>query len=88
MAEENNPQQAEAPEAAPAADKPETAKAAKPAKAPKADKAYTPRLKQDYEDRIHLAVTLEDDPGRDLGIARQPGHLFFFSPDEVEPLAQ
>jgi large subunit ribosomal protein L5 len=57
MAEENNPQQAEAPEAAPAADKPETAKAAKPAKAPKADKAYTPRLKQDYEDRIVAAMT-------------------------------
>jgi hypothetical protein len=43
---------------------------------------------QDYEDRIHLAVTLEDDPGRDLGRARQPGHLFFFSPDEVEPLME
>jgi len=57
MAEENNPQQAEPAEAAPAADKPETAKAAKPAKAPKADKAYTPRLKQDYEDRIVAAMT-------------------------------
>ena len=40
----------------------------------------------DYEDRIHLAVILEDDPGKDLGALRQPGHRFFFSPEEVEPL--
>src|SRR5205085_3289679 len=26
------------------------------------------------------------DPGRDLGLARQPGHRFFFSLEEVEPL--
>jgi hypothetical protein len=43
-------------------------------------------IDQDYEDRIHLAVTVEDDPGRDLGDAHQPGHRFFFSPEEVEPL--
>ena len=43
-------------------------------------------VEQDYEDRIHLAVVLEDDPGQDLGMMRQPGHRFFFSPDEVEPL--
>jgi hydrogenase maturation protease len=35
-----------------------------------------------------LAVVLEDDPGRDLGVARQPGHRFFYAPDEVEPLAE
>jgi hypothetical protein len=29
---------------------------------------------------------LEDDPGRDLGMLRQPGHRFFFSPEEIEPL--
>ncbi len=38
----------------------------------------------DFENRIHLAVTVEDDPGRDLGVARQIGHRFFFSPDDVE----
>ncbi|MEA2394375.1 MAG: hydrogenase maturation protease, partial [Solirubrobacteraceae bacterium] len=27
-----------------------------------------------------------DDPGRDLGERRQPGHRFFFAPSEVEPL--
>lgn len=38
----------------------------------------------DFEDRIHLAVTVEDDPGRDLGMAKQIGHRFFFSPEDVE----
>jgi hydrogenase maturation protease len=33
-------------------------------------------------------VVVEDDPGRDLGAARQPGHRFFFSPAEVEPLEE
>lgn len=43
-------------------------------------------IEQDYENNIHLAVIVEDDPGRDLGALRQPGHRFFFSPEEVEPL--
>jgi hypothetical protein len=43
-------------------------------------------IEQDLEDNIHVAVTVEDDPGRDLGEARQPGHRFFFSLLEVEPL--
>jgi hypothetical protein len=44
-------------------------------------------IEQDYEDRIYLAVTLEDDPGRDLGEDRSTlGHRFFFSPEEVVPL--
>jgi hypothetical protein len=29
---------------------------------------------------------LDDDPGRDLGLLRQPGHRFFFAPEEVEPM--
>lgn len=44
-------------------------------------------IHEDTEGKIHLAVTLEDDPGQDLGAARQPGHRFFFSPADVEPLA-
>ena len=44
-------------------------------------------IERDLENHIHLAVVLEDDPGRDLGMLRQPGHRFFFSPEEVEPLA-
>jgi hypothetical protein len=43
-------------------------------------------IEQDYEGKIHLAVVLDDDPGRDLGMLRQPGHRFFFSVDEVEPV--
>jgi hypothetical protein len=43
-------------------------------------------IEQDYEGRAHLAVLVDDDPGRDLGALRQPGHRFFFSPEEVEPL--
>jgi len=43
-------------------------------------------IEQDYEGRIHLAVTVDDDPGKDLGMMRRPGHRFFFSPEEVEPL--
>jgi hypothetical protein len=43
-------------------------------------------IEQDYENNIHLAVVLDDDPGKDLGLLRQPGHRFFFSPEEVEPL--
>lgn len=48
--------------------------------------AIVESIEMDFEDQIHLAVVLEDDPGRDLGIARQPGHRFFFSPREIEPL--
>lgn len=43
-------------------------------------------IEQDYENKIHLAVVLESDPGRDLGMMRQPGHRFFFALEEVEPL--
>jgi hypothetical protein len=43
-------------------------------------------IEQDYENKVHFAVVLEDDPGRDMGMLRQPGHRFFFSPEEVEPL--
>lgn len=44
-------------------------------------------IEQDYESRIHLAVVVDDDPGRDLGELRQIGHRFFFSLEEVEPFA-
>jgi hypothetical protein len=45
-------------------------------------------IEQDFENRIHLAVMLDDDPGRDLGASGQPGHRFFFGVDEVELLAK
>jgi hypothetical protein len=44
-------------------------------------------IEQDFEGRAYLAVTVDDDPGRDLGALRQPGHRFFFFPEEVEPFA-
>jgi hypothetical protein len=43
-------------------------------------------IEQDYEGKSHLAVVLDDDPGRDMGLLRQPGHRFFFDPEEVEPV--
>jgi len=43
-------------------------------------------IEEDYESSQHVCVVLEDDPGRDLGMLRQPGHRFFFTPAEVEPL--
>ena len=42
-------------------------------------------IEQDFEERVYLGVILDDDPGRDLGKMRQPGHCFFFGVDEVEP---
>jgi hydrogenase maturation protease len=48
--------------------------------------AFVEGIEQDFEDRVYIAVTLEDDPGRDLGEDRFLGHRFFFSPEEVEPL--
>jgi hydrogenase maturation protease len=43
-------------------------------------------IEQDYEGKCHVCVVLDDDPGRDLGLMRQPGHRFFFDPAEIEPL--
>jgi hypothetical protein len=43
-------------------------------------------VEEDFEGRRYVAVTVDDDPGQDLGRAGQPGHRFFFHPEEVEPL--
>jgi hypothetical protein len=43
-------------------------------------------IEQDYEGKTHLAVVVDDDPGKDMGMLRQPGHRFFFSVAEVEPV--
>jgi hypothetical protein len=40
-------------------------------------------IETDFEDRVHVAVTLPEDPGGDLGLQGFPGHRFFFSLDEV-----
>ena len=44
------------------------------------------KIEQDLEDRILLAVSVEDDPGREMVDLPVLGHRFFFSPEEVEPL--
>ncbi len=44
-------------------------------------------IEEDVDDMVQLALVLEDDPGRELGMARQPGHRFFYGADEVEPLS-
>jgi hypothetical protein len=43
-------------------------------------------IEQDFEDQVYLAVTVDDDPGADLGAQGKPGHRFFYRPEEVEPL--
>jgi hydrogenase maturation protease len=45
-------------------------------------------LEQDYEGNLHVCVVVDEDPGRDIGLMRQPGHRFFFAPIEVEPLGK
>ena len=38
-------------------------------------------LERDLEGRLHVAVTVDEDPGRDMG---EHAHRFFFAPDELE----
>jgi hypothetical protein len=45
-------------------------------------------VERDFEDRVHLSVTVDDDPGADLGVQGWPGHRFFFFLDEVERLGE
>ncbi|MEO3874330.1 hydrogenase maturation protease [Nonomuraea sp. B12E4] len=50
--------------------------------------AIVESVEQDDEGALHVAVTLDEDPGRDLGEARLPGHRFFYSVEEIEPLGE
>ena len=45
-------------------------------------------MEQDYEGKLHVCVVVDDDPGRDIGLMRQPGHRFFFDASEVEPVSR
>jgi hypothetical protein len=47
-------------------------------------RATIERIYIDYDDRVHLAVTVDDDPGQDL--MRETGRYLFFFPHEVQPL--
>jgi hydrogenase maturation protease len=44
-------------------------------------------IEQDYEGKSHVCVVVDQDPGRDMGMLRQPGHRFFFEAEEIEPLS-
>jgi hypothetical protein len=41
-------------------------------------------IEEDFEGQSYVTVTIDDDPGRDLGMTGQPGHRFFFRAEEVE----
>ena len=43
-------------------------------------------FEQDYEGMVQVAIVIDDDPGKDLGLLRQPGHRFFFRAEEIEPV--
>lgn len=45
--------------------------------------ATVERIYVDYEDGVHLGVTVDDDPGQEL--MRESGRYLFFRIDEVEP---
>lgn len=45
-------------------------------------------IEQDLENKIYFAVVLDNDPGKDLGMLRQPGHRFFFMAGEIEPVSE
>ena len=46
--------------------------------------AIVESVEEDDAGSVHVAVTIEDDPGRDLGMSKFPGHRFYFRADEVE----
>ena len=43
-------------------------------------------IEQDDRGTAHVAVILEDDPGRDLAATRHPTRRFLFATDEIEPV--
>ena len=45
-------------------------------------------IEKDFEDRTYVSVALDDDPGKDFGLAGLPGHRFFFRPEELELLPE
>jgi hydrogenase maturation protease len=47
--------------------------------------AVVEEVVESMEGEVQLAVSVDDDPGRDLG---QYGHRFFFGPDEVEAITR
>lgn len=50
--------------------------------------AVVEAIEQDADDKLHLAVVLEEASDQDFNSLRQPGHRFLYSPEEVEPLKE
>jgi Ni,Fe-hydrogenase maturation factor len=48
--------------------------------------AIVERIEEDAEGRPHVGIVLDDDRALELGLMRQIGHRFFFSPEELVPL--
>jgi phytoene dehydrogenase-like protein len=46
-------------------------------------RATLERIYLDYDDRVYLAVTVDDDPGQEL--MRETGRYLFFFANEVQP---
>lgn len=47
--------------------------------------ATVERIYRDYDGRVYLGVTLDDDPAQDL--QRELARYLYFFPDEVEPVS-
>ncbi|EMI18533.1 hypothetical protein RMSM_04537 [Rhodopirellula maiorica SM1] len=43
-------------------------------------------IEQDSENKVHLAVVVDREHGRDSEVTHPPGHRFFYHLEEVEPL--
>jgi hypothetical protein len=43
-------------------------------------------IEEDFSGTIYAVVTVDDDPGSDLGAQGEPGHRFFFTLDEIQLL--
>lgn len=53
----------------------------------RAELATVVGVERDAEGRVYCAVTVDRDPGRDLGRRGMIAHRFYFEPDELERLA-
>jgi len=43
-------------------------------------------IERDHANHIHVAVIVDDEPGKDFGRGLQIANRFFFAPDEIDPL--
>lgn len=45
-------------------------------------------IDEDDQGGMQFTVVIEGDPGLDLGMARFPGHRFYFRPEEIDPIGE